>query len=264
VKVPDDNGLLSLHTALIYNAWLGVIKILFEAYPQAAEVQKHNGNLPLHDALKKKKSKDIVKMLLQAYPEAKEIKSNDGDLPIDIALNMNASFDVITLLKEAQKEPITKPCTARMVDSYIPNSHCTDTAEIPPMASATITSIEASSNFNAASKEIPAASMLPKPTRNNGWTWRNEMIYIENKTEYMIKLIVYYKDGKIEAPRVLNIEPKKRILLEADKACTGIYCDILCNKSSINSTLGWAFDYFIEKGSTQQVIGAPQDLQQAM
>jgi hypothetical protein len=49
-----------------------------------------------------------------------------------------------------------------------------------------------------------------------------------------------------------------------DQECTGIYCDILCNKSSSNSKRGWALNYFIEKGFTQQVIGDPKEWKETM
>ncbi len=87
-----------------------------------------------------------------------------------------------------------------------------------------------------------------------------------NKTSSTLKLIVYYKAAKVEPPEVheiLRIEPKKKISLMVDKEYTGIYCDVLYyDEPSTNGRLGWAFDYFIEKGFTQKIIGQPDKRKQ--
>lgn len=61
-----------------------VIKILFEAYPKAVQVQDKDGKLPLHISLRKKTSLDVIKILFDAYPEAAQVPDKDGRLLLHI------------------------------------------------------------------------------------------------------------------------------------------------------------------------------------
>jgi hypothetical protein len=99
--------------------------------------------------------------------------------------------------------------------------------------------------------------MHPQPTKNNWPNLRDQNIYIDNKAEFELKSIVYYKASKFEAPEdreTIHVEPKKKKSLKVNERYTGIYCDILCDKSSINGKLGWALSF----------IGDFEELKEAM
>jgi ankyrin repeat protein len=111
-KVKGNHGFgdLPLLVALRIKASESVIKIIFSAYPEAAEVK---GNycewLPLHYALRDRASDNTVAMILSAYPRATQIKGNDGSLPLHIALRYKASHNVIKLIFEAYKKAAKEP-----------------------------------------------------------------------------------------------------------------------------------------------------------
>jgi ankyrin repeat protein len=108
VKQKDNYGMLPLHHALYCKASPNIIKMLFEAYPEAVKVKDcFYGMLPLHVALRHKASPDITTMLFAAYPEAAEVENTDGNLPLHIAVKYNASPDKIKMLVYAFPESIT-------------------------------------------------------------------------------------------------------------------------------------------------------------
>jgi enoyl reductase-like protein len=67
------------------NASLHVIKMMLEAYPNAAQVQINFGDLPLHWEIRSNTSYEIIAILLESYPEAVRVQDNCGDLPFHYA-----------------------------------------------------------------------------------------------------------------------------------------------------------------------------------
>ncbi len=98
-------GYLPLHYACLFKASPDVIKMLFEAYPQAAKVQCRFGKtLPLHYACSCNESLEIIKIILDAYPNGAKVQNSKGDLPLHYACHYNASPDVIKMLLEANPQ----------------------------------------------------------------------------------------------------------------------------------------------------------------
>jgi len=95
---------LPLHAAIEAQASYGVIKLLLNAYPEAARVQDAFLKLPLHLALKSKNNFSIIKILLEVYPEGVKVEDNIGSLPLHYAVW--SSFDVVKLLLDTYPEGV--------------------------------------------------------------------------------------------------------------------------------------------------------------
>jgi len=102
IKLKCGNGdfPLPLHAACHYCASYDVIKLLLDAYPEAAKVQNYRLDLPLHLALTLKAPSDAIKILLEAYPEGPKIQNMDGILPLHFACERSTT-DVAFMLLEA-------------------------------------------------------------------------------------------------------------------------------------------------------------------
>jgi hypothetical protein len=221
---------------------------------QAANYQDEKYNYtPLHYLVMKKPPSDLVKGILRLAPDTVEVKDKTYErLPLHWALWSYASDDVINFLLDAYPQAAgIEDSTGDLPLSIAQSLHASD--NIIKML------IEAQDQLNRT---------LPRPTKNSWWNFWDEQIYIDNKTKFTLKLIVYYKAEKVEAPEdfeMLHVEPKEKKLLKIKKINMGIYCDILCDdKFGTSSKLGWALNYFIEKGFTQEVIGIPKELKQTM
>jgi hypothetical protein len=77
---------LPLHLAIVCNAPIGIIRRLFDAYPEGINITDDEHMLPLHLALRHGSPDNIVDYLLQAYPEAVNIRGKNGRNVIDIAM----------------------------------------------------------------------------------------------------------------------------------------------------------------------------------
>jgi hypothetical protein len=66
-----------------------VVRMLLQAYPQAARVRDTTGNLPLNISLDHGavKSVEVVKMLLDSYPDSAKEPNSTGRLPLHSVLN---------------------------------------------------------------------------------------------------------------------------------------------------------------------------------
>jgi len=84
IKLKCGNGdfPLPLHAACHYCASYDVIKLLLDAYPEAAKVQNYRLDLPLHLALTLKVDPNLVWLLLKAFPNGATIQNEDGILPL--------------------------------------------------------------------------------------------------------------------------------------------------------------------------------------
>ena len=61
---------------------LGVIKVVLDAFPAAAEVRDCQRRTPLHVVLAKGASSDIVKMIFDSCPAAEEVKDKADRTPL--------------------------------------------------------------------------------------------------------------------------------------------------------------------------------------
>jgi ankyrin repeat protein len=100
-KVKDKKGWLPLLHTINYSGSFDIIKMLFDAYPEASTVKTNEGNLPLHVACKIHTSDidNIVQFLLKAYPAGAKVQNLAGLLPLHIALERRA-FNAAKLLLE--------------------------------------------------------------------------------------------------------------------------------------------------------------------
>jgi len=81
----DVEGILPLHALCGAGAPLGVIKMLLEIYPEAAQAKCGKGYLPIvyYLALNKESpSEDIVSVLLESFPGAAAVVDPNNQLPI--------------------------------------------------------------------------------------------------------------------------------------------------------------------------------------
>jgi hypothetical protein len=94
---------LSLFTAVQSDAALDVIKMIYEAYPEAIKVTNNDGDLlysSLHYALK---LTGIIRLVFEAYYEAAKEKDEHGNMPLHIALCYHYSLVVIMMIFEAHR-----------------------------------------------------------------------------------------------------------------------------------------------------------------
>jgi hypothetical protein len=133
-------GRLPLHNALHREASNELIKMLFEANPDATKVQTKDGDLPLHYALRYEASDDIIRMIYDAYPEAISVPDHVGTLPIDLYRGDNS--DIRNMLKRSsqnnqqQLEQLIKDLveynnSVLLSSPYINNNSKTPHAEVP-------------------------------------------------------------------------------------------------------------------------------------
>ena len=98
VKEKKD-GLLPLHTAVLNNASVEVMRVLLKADPSATNEMgtfKDGVMLPLHFVLCERRSLDIVQALLDVYPKGVEARiTGEGKLPLSLSLDYGASDDVV-------------------------------------------------------------------------------------------------------------------------------------------------------------------------
>eukprot|EP00984_Skeletonema_dohrnii_P037813 scaffold40312_cov155-Skeletonema_dohrnii-CCMP3373.AAC.1 len=96
VKEQED-GLLPLHTAVLNNASVEVMRVLLKADPSATNEMgtfKDEVMLPLHFAICE--SLDIVQALIDVYPKVVEARiTGEGKLPLSLSLEYGASDDVV-------------------------------------------------------------------------------------------------------------------------------------------------------------------------
>jgi len=101
----DKEGVLPLHAACGANAPVHVIKMLLEAYPEAAQAKTDNGYLPLfcHLVLNTESpSEDIVSVLLESFPGAAAVADNNNQLPIHLAcMAKGVSKNIFTMILRA-------------------------------------------------------------------------------------------------------------------------------------------------------------------
>jgi ankyrin repeat protein len=71
---PDSNGDLPLHTALHNGAPLAVVKLLLDAWPDAALKAGGNSTLPLHCALRASAAPGVVRHIIAAAPTAVRLR----------------------------------------------------------------------------------------------------------------------------------------------------------------------------------------------
>lgn len=79
----------------------GIVKIMVEAYPPAAQVTCSFGCTPLHYAIEKFRSMRTIRILLDAYPEATQICNDIGELPLHTAASMAAPLNLLDLILNA-------------------------------------------------------------------------------------------------------------------------------------------------------------------
>jgi len=76
----------SLHSALLCQAPLDVVKLIIELSPQLASLSDNEGNLPIHIAFKIDARDEILYQLLVAYPLGTNAKNIDGLNPLQCGI----------------------------------------------------------------------------------------------------------------------------------------------------------------------------------
>lgn len=109
----DDAGLLPLCLALSTSSSHDIVKMVFEAYPQAVQFPVNENEsvniLPLHYALENNASDCTIKMLLNAHPMAAEIEGEGGWLPLNYAVHNGVSTETILMLLDKYPEAAQTP-----------------------------------------------------------------------------------------------------------------------------------------------------------
>ena len=112
LSLKDASGSLPLHYACLnYASRPDIIKLLLDAYPQAAHETYHARELPLHLLVgSENASSASVQLLLDAYKESVSASDLYGNLAIHHALsNKNVSFEVIQVLIQANHTYTYRP-----------------------------------------------------------------------------------------------------------------------------------------------------------
>jgi ankyrin repeat protein len=259
LKFRDADGKLPLHWACSNKTSRDVIRKLLKAYPDAAKLQNYdNGYTPLHDACRSGASINVVRMILEECTEAAQVQSIDGSLPLHIACEVEAFSDVLNLLID-----------------HFPGS-------IKEINNEGMRPVDLVQDTNL--KNVFVAT-LPKSYRND--RKNKNKIFIENKTGRQIMLVyrqalpptfwkgfgasvgvdIFAVGGKAkkEERQHSTIHKQSRQLIQPNdkqafmvrEACKGINFDFL---SQDDETKGWALNYFVKKGRTQELVGQPEQL----
>lgn len=95
----DKHGRTPLVLAISSNADYPVIEYLVSERPQAATVNDHLGQLPLHIACGVfEQQEKLVKLLLQAFPEAASRETFNGRTPLHAAMEARAPLAIVQQL----------------------------------------------------------------------------------------------------------------------------------------------------------------------
>ena len=109
----DGGGLFPLHIA-VSNENPEVVKIILDAHPQAAAGKDNMGSSPLHYAAGHNANPDVIRMILDAYPQAAAKKDKYGSRPVDYATH-NPNKEVEKLLLRATLRFIRRPLSAKII-----------------------------------------------------------------------------------------------------------------------------------------------------
>jgi len=99
MMTPDDNGQLSLHTALQNNVRLGSIKLLVKGFPTALRTLDSNFALPLHIACEHHDSASVIQYLLDLDKRTVRAVDIDNNTALHYACR-GAKYETIALLLE--------------------------------------------------------------------------------------------------------------------------------------------------------------------
>lgn len=91
---------LPLHIACLHGASPEVVRVLLEAYPEAAAVRDKEGRIPLFITCNNKASPDVVKVLVEVYPQAAEVHDKHGNLALHHALANDSCPGIVKILLE--------------------------------------------------------------------------------------------------------------------------------------------------------------------
>lgn len=97
-QIQNSLSCLPLHMALYSQASPGVIEMLSEGYPKAAQVQDKVGHLPLEVAFSKKFPPNILMTLLVACPDVAKVCDDNGYLNIHYACDWAISLELLDIL----------------------------------------------------------------------------------------------------------------------------------------------------------------------
>lgn len=97
----QGRGSLPLHDALKFNPPTMLVKMLVEAYPEAAFVPDSGGWLPLHHAVQYGASVEVVSIIIDANIDALFVRDNCGNVPQDRARVYPAPPEVVVVLQDA-------------------------------------------------------------------------------------------------------------------------------------------------------------------
>ena len=92
LKTKNKDGRLPIHCAVIGNATLNIIKLLYHQYPDSLGIADHKGFTPLHFAAQDDRD-HLITFLVEMYPGAKNMQTVDGNL-----------YTPLTLAQERQNE----------------------------------------------------------------------------------------------------------------------------------------------------------------
>lgn len=104
-KTINPDGDTALHLAVELECNINVLRLLIQAYPEAATIANDVGMLPLHTACFRKRNDlvQIVEELLAVYPDAVHTENGESLLPAHIAAQ-HSNVEVLKLLLDAYPE----------------------------------------------------------------------------------------------------------------------------------------------------------------
>ena len=83
-----------------------MVKLLLQAYPEAASIPDADGDLPLHLAASLPNNLEVVAALLAAYPGAVSVPASDGRLPLHVSAAYQAGVETVAFLLGAYHHAI--------------------------------------------------------------------------------------------------------------------------------------------------------------
>ena len=114
-------GIYALHLGMENNAPADVIKLIFDAYPEAAgkpAAVRVLGSIvavyPLHYGMKNKAPADAIKLVVDACPEVAGKPDEYGKYPLYYGMMYNAPADAIKVVVDACPAATSKPDLLRM------------------------------------------------------------------------------------------------------------------------------------------------------
>jgi ankyrin repeat protein len=79
---------------------VSIVRLLFEANPESAQLRNQYGDLPLHIA-SSYQAQEVIEFLIQECPTSILVQNFDGNVPLHLACWQNQLFNNVQLLVES-------------------------------------------------------------------------------------------------------------------------------------------------------------------